>query len=195
MRTRPRNFVYWENSSPCLVETAANRHYMHTAEVVASAKHHRLMRKWASVWGLPDLSTTVQFELSPRLKTSLAHCLPAQRLVRLNPVLLEPSNRNLLQEVLCHELAHIAMHELDGASHRPHGPEWKSLVRAAGFEPNTRLALKNPRPGESPRKSSKFEHRCPVCQAVRYSTRRVRSWRCEACHWDGLAGELVITKL
>lgn len=156
--------------------------------------HRRLIRKWASLWGLPGLDT-VSFELSPRLKTSLARCLPAERSVRLNLALLDPSNRQLLPEVLCHELAHIAVYESNGRRHRPHGPEWQSLVRAAGFEPKTRIALKNPGTGERAQPSPKFEHRCPVCQAVRYSTRRIRTWSCETCYRDGLPGELIITRL
>ena len=162
---------------------------------VLSPQHRRLIQKWASLWGLPGLPNSVHFHLSLRLKTALARCLPDQRLVRLNPVLLEASNRSLLPEVLCHELAHIAVHQLNGRRHSPHGPEWQSLVRTAGFEPQVRLALKNSKPEKRRRSTARFEHRCPVCQAVRYSTRRVRTWRCEACHRDGLAGELVITRL
>jgi predicted SprT family Zn-dependent metalloprotease len=43
--------------------------------------------------------------------------------------------------VLCHELAHLAARERHGDRIRPHGPEWKALMRAAGYEPKTRLPL------------------------------------------------------
>ena len=190
---RPR--LFWVLCLPWRV-LPANRgvDLMQTGKDVPTPRQLRLIRKWESLWGLSGL-TTVCFDLSPRLKTSLARCSPAERSVRLNPALLEASNRKLLPEVLCHELAHIAVYESNGRRPRPHGPEWQSLVRAAGFEPKTRLALNTPGTWERVRPSPKFEHRCPICQAVRYSTRRIRTWRCETCHRDGLPGELIITRL
>jgi hypothetical protein len=47
--------------------------------------------------------------------------------------------RDLLEEVLCHELAHVAVYRLHGRAVRPHGPEWKGLVAAAGFKPRARF--------------------------------------------------------
>jgi predicted SprT family Zn-dependent metalloprotease len=41
--------------------------------------------------------------------------------------------KGILEEVLCHELAHVAVYRLHGRSVRPHGPEWKRLVRQVGF--------------------------------------------------------------
>jgi ribosomal protein L37AE/L43A len=38
-----------------------------------------------------------------------------------------------------------------------------------------------------------YEHRCVVCQAVRYARKRVRNWRCVECFGAGLDGALKIS--
>ena len=64
-------------------------------------------------------------ELSSRLQTSFARSYPKAGIIRLNPVLLKPSYRDLLPEILCHELAHLAVYDLFGPGRKPHGPEWR----------------------------------------------------------------------
>ena len=99
-------------------------------------------------------------------------------------------------EVLCHELAHVAAYELHGRRHRPHGPEWAALMQAAGFEPRARARLTHDVSAllVAPRRGSQYEHRCPVCRAVRFARRPVRQWRCVACITAGLDGHLLISK-
>ena len=94
--------------------------------------------RWLHLWSTPDLATRTTIEWSPRLTRSLGRCYPERRLIRL-AAFLEESENALLEEVLCHELAHLAARELHGRHIRPHGSEWKALMRAAGFEPKTRL--------------------------------------------------------
>jgi hypothetical protein len=74
--------------------------------------------------------------------------------------------------------------------------EWRALVHAAGFEPRVRaliLASAPPRQVGSP-PLLPIEHRCPVCQFVRYARRPVSVWRCAACRAGGGSGELTITR-
>jgi len=163
-------------------------------------------RQWEEVWGVPGLMDALTIEFSSRFRTSLGLCRPAQGRIRLAVGLLDAEGPavgggSLLEEVLCHELAHVAVHRLHGREAKPHGPEWKRLVREAGFEPRLRIQNKEvhgtsqgpegartlPRP--------RWEHRCPVCQARRVAGRPVRQWRCVACRGAGLSGKLVITKL
>ena len=80
--------------------------------------------RWLHLWSTPDLATRTTIEWSPRLTRSLGRCYPERRLIRL-AAFLEESENALLEEVLCHELAHLAARELHGRHIRPHGSEWK----------------------------------------------------------------------
>jgi len=152
--------------------------------------------RWAKRWRTPGLSRRLVVEYSPRLRQSLARSLPSRRLIRLNPVLRLPENEALLPEVLCHEAAHVAVFELHGPRCRPHGPEWSRLVKMAGFTPTLHLAIDaESRGAVAPSTSaSRYEHRCPVCQMVRYARRPVPGWRCADCVAAGLDGHLLITR-
>ena len=89
----------------------------------ASARAHR----WLHLWNTPELATRTTIEWSPRMTRSLGRCYPERRLIRLAAFLREADSA-LLEEVLCHELAHLAARELHGRNIRPHGPEWKTFT-------------------------------------------------------------------
>ncbi len=150
-------------------------------------------KKLAALWGLPGLAGRARIELSARLKTSLARSYPKAALIRLNGVLLNPSYCDLVAEVLCHELAHLAVYELFGPGRKPHGLEWQALVEKAGFSPRLRIRLPagQLQPATRVRQDRVLEHRCPVCQTVRVAVRRVPQWRCAECVAAGLDGKLV----
>ena len=123
--------------------------------------------QWAVLWNVPGLESRVSVSFSPRLRRSLGRCVPVRGIVRLNPRLLR-RGAELLDEVLCHELAHVAAFELHGRQARPHGREWAALMRAAGFEPRVRAPWQDDvdRTEKPPRRVALYEHRCPVCQAT-----------------------------
>ncbi len=161
-----------------------------SSQSIASA--HR----WLQLWNTPDLAAQTTIEWSPRMTRSLGRCYPERRLIRLAAFLDEADNA-LLEEVLCHELAHLAAHELHGTSTgsiRPHGPEWKTLMRAAGYEPRTRMPAPPNAPKPQPRRRRRgrylYLHHCPLCQLSRAAKRVVRRWRCAACLTAGLDGIL-----
>ena len=151
--------------------------------------------RWAAAWGTRGLDTRTNVVFSPRLRRSLARCFPERRLVRLAERLRE-ATPTLLEEVLCHELAHIAVFELHGRNCRPHGTEWSALVRAAGFKPRARLTASDASASGQSRVATRwvYRHRCPVCQAERIGRRPVHRWRCASCVTSGLEGRLVITR-
>lgn len=162
------------------------------------------IRGWARTWGVAGLELRVRIELSRRMSRALGRCIPSQGLVRLNAHLLD-GPRELLIEVLCHEVAHVAAHELAGKKrHRPHGRQWAALMRAAGFAPHVRMDVNSGPHGaflrsltprsRKQRSGARYEHRCPICQVYRMARRPVRQWRCAACVRAGLDGELVITR-
>ena len=154
-----------------------------------------LIAKWGSAWGLPDLASSVSVSFSPRMRKSLGRCHPSTGQITLRADL-RKAPRERMAAVLCHEAAHVATFRLFGPAARPHGPEWKKLVSSAGFQPEVRTVL--PAGQRPPTRNASsilpYEHRCPVCQSVRYARRPVRRWHCVECFAAGLGGELVITR-
>ncbi len=57
--------------------------------------------------------------------------------IRLNADLLTSHPRDMLDETVPHEVAHVAVHRLHGRRVRPHGPEWKALMQAFGVPADT----------------------------------------------------------
>jgi predicted SprT family Zn-dependent metalloprotease len=158
--------------------------------VTDTAKLIPLLQAWAQTWGVPDLPTAVNIRFSHRLRRSLGLCKPSQGIVTLSAKL-ETGAPEVLAEVLCHEVAHIAVYRLHGAGATPHGKEWQKLVSAAGFEP--RVFAPGPVvPRARRRRQRRYEHRCEVCHSVRYGGRPVPQWRCAECLDAGLAGTLTI---
>ena len=100
------------------------RDLMTAPEQFASVIH-----KWGERWGVPDLHEIVTVEFSSRMTVSLGRYQPATGRVRLASRLLDDAP-DLLEETLCHEVAHVAVHRLHGAEAKPHGESWAELVSA-----------------------------------------------------------------
>lgn len=153
-----------------------------------------LIMRWMSLWGLPGFEQHIAVSFSSRLHRALGRCYAKRRRITLAERLKE-MKPSVLEEVLCHELAHLAVLELFGEKCRPHGSEWARLMRAAGFEPRRRLVLDD---GGEPSSISHpryiYIHYCPVCQSERVARRPVRAWRCASCSALGMDGELEIVK-
>jgi predicted SprT family Zn-dependent metalloprotease len=156
----------------------------------------RRIRPWAELWGCTGLEQRIGLQVSSRLRTTLGRCAPRRREVRIASFLLDAPDA-LLDEVLCHESAHVAVYELHGPGPRPHGAEWRTLMRAAGFEARVSLALDDLHglPESVRRARAMWEHRCPVCHARSLAGRPVRQWRCAQCRESGLDGRLIITRM
>lgn len=151
---------------------------------------------WAWVWELPDLPDQVTFEFSNRLRTSIGLCYPERAVIRLHPVL-RKVEEPLFLEILCHELAHIAVYRHYGRDTRPHGREWKRLMQSAGFNARARLpheSIFNTPERKATQRTILWHHRCPVCKATRTARRPVYTWRCVACRRRGRSGKLEITR-
>lgn len=58
-----------------------------------------------------------------------------KNLIRFNPILLCENVEEFLRQTVPHEVAHLVNRELHGWFVRPHGPEWKSIMRAFGLQP------------------------------------------------------------
>jgi predicted SprT family Zn-dependent metalloprotease len=167
---------------------------MNGAELTLPPWMNDLVDRWASLWGVPGLGSKVTVEFSSRMTRSLGRCYPERRLIRLSESLIR-APRPVFLETLCHELAHVAVRELNGSRTRPHGPAWAALMREAGFKPRARLPYtcsELPSIKKEPRQRYLYVHRCPVCQVERIARRAVRRWRCRACWEAGLDGKLEI---
>ena len=153
---------------------------------------------WSALWGLPGLERRVSIRFSHRLTASLGRATPARRSIRLAAAL-AAGPPAFLAEVLCHELAHIAAWEIHGDGVRPHGREWKELMRRAGYRPTTRLVpppgLAMPRPRRRRRRRYLYDHRCERCGWSRLARAVVRRWRCPPCADAGREGTLAIWRL
>jgi len=92
---------------------------------------------WGRTWSVPDLGQRTTVVFSGRMSRSLGRCALRTGDIRLSAALLDGPEAALL-EVACHEAAHAAAFILHGPKARPHGREWKALVRAAGYQPVVR---------------------------------------------------------
>jgi predicted SprT family Zn-dependent metalloprotease len=150
---------------------------------------------WLTLWNARGLDSSIAIEWSSRMTRSLGRCYPERRVIRLAASLID-GPQNVLEETLCHELAHIVAFEHNGKNGRPHGPEWKALMRKAGFAPRARLRWDGAPPTKRRKRRRRYIyiHLCPVCHAKRNARRAVRQWRCAACIEAGLDGELEIQR-
>ena len=76
---------------------------------------------FARTWGIPTLPARVTVHYSTRLRSSLGRCTPARGEVRLAAAL-ATRDPDLHREVLCHEVAHVAVHIIHGPGCRPRPP-------------------------------------------------------------------------
>jgi len=147
-------------------------------------------------WSVPALLSTVHISISPRMTRTLARAFPRTGEIRLSAPVVQSGSPELIREVLCHEAAHIAAHLKYGRGIRPHGTEWRDLVRLAGFEPRVRLASPA---GLAPvpvrRRPLVFQHRCASCGSLFLSRTTNRRWRCASCVRAGRDGRFVVTRL
>lgn len=152
------------------------------------------VRKWGGLWGVPDLAEGMTIEFSARMRRTLGRCRPERSQIRLADSL-RAGSPALLNEVLCHEAAHVAAHRLMRGGAEPHGKAWRQLVAQAGFVPRIRAAGSTRSARARPELTHVvYHHRCPVCQNVRLARRPVSSWRCADCVAAGLPGELVVAR-
>ncbi len=164
------------------------------APVTQQAFIRRRIVVWERTWNAPGLAGAVSVRFSSRLRRSWGRASPQRGQVALHAGL-AASPAKFLEEVLCHEVAHVAVFLVHGRRARPHGVEWKQLVNQAGFSPTLRSRGLPTRPEARSRSSSQFEHRCLVCQTRRIARRRMQGWRCAICVAQGLPGYLDVRRL
>lgn len=93
------------------------------------------LKDWSVIWGYTLLPRTLNIEFIASEDSDLGRCHFASNTIFLNASLLQPEKEALLLETLCHEAAHWMAFRRYGLGVEPHGPEWASYMRKAGFEP------------------------------------------------------------
>jgi predicted SprT family Zn-dependent metalloprotease len=154
---------------------------------VAQAYLGALAKAWKQPW-LRSLTVIV----NPRLSTAAGRCITASGVIELSRKTTRRVRR-VQREVVCHEAAHAVVWRRLGRSVRPHGPEWRALVRAAGFEPRPTLTRCGARHDHLSR--TLFMHVCDVCHFAKRARRRMTLWRCPECRAIGLEGLLRIDRV
>lgn len=149
--------------------------------------------RWlAKLWRYPRIAK-LQIAVNNRLSSTVARCVRGADIIELSPAAAKQGAR-MLREIVCHEAAHSVVWERHGRAARPHGIEWRALVRAAGFEPRATLVRCGGRRRPATDRAA-FRHVCPVCQFSKRAKRRMSRWRCPECRAVGLDGALRIERV
>lgn len=82
--------------------------------------------------------------------------------IRINAGLLASHPREMLDDTVPHEVAHVVVFRLYGRKAKPHGEEWKALMRAFGVDPAPCHTL----PTEPTRQLKRFRYRCDCDEPV-----------------------------
>ena len=167
-----------------------------TGETAVLSKRHnytQALSKWAKSWRTPSLPQRVKISFSLRLRKSLGRVRPQSGIITLNAKLAS-APRAITLEILCHEAAHVAAFLLHGSDAKPHGPEWRTLVRAAGYQPSTSLKCPWLTQPTAPRATShRYRYCCPVCQTDFFVRRRNSHLHCSICLCAGVTVSLRFT--
>ena len=110
-------------------------------EYVESLRNH--LEFCLGMWQLDELTPEIEMRLSNRMTRTIGSANLGKTRITL-AVWLFDQPQAIIDEVLCHEAAHLAVHHLHGPGVRPHGREWQALMRSAGVTPRVRISLPNP---------------------------------------------------
>jgi len=128
--------------------------------------------------GAARIATKLRVEWNSRLKTAAGRADYRQKLVSLNPRLLEHPAE--IDRTLRHELAHVLAQFRAGRRHiLPHGAEWRHACHDLGIADEKRC---HNLPFPARRYTPRFIYRCPNCRQDFPRVRRARrAVACLAC--------------
>jgi SprT protein len=128
--------------------------------------------------GARRIATELRVGWNSRLKTAAGRADYRQKLISLNPQLVEHPEE--IERTLRHELAHILAQFRAGRRRiSPHGSEWQQACRDLGIAGENRCHTL-PFPGR--RYAPRFIYRCPACRRDFHRVRKIkRTVACLAC--------------
>ena len=137
--------------------------------------------------GAKRIATELRVEWNSRLKTAAGRADYRQKLISLNPRLVEHPSE--IDRTLRHELAHILAQFREKRRRRisPHGPEWQQACRDLGIADEKRC---HTLPFPAKRYARRYIYRCPNCRRGFPRVRKIkRTVACLACCRAHNAGE------
>ena len=157
---------------------------------------YRYLEYLGKLWGADIMSSTLTLRISSRMISSLGSYRPDKDTISLNRTLMDQRNSSILKEILCHEAAHAAVLSIHGNGCKPHGREWKELMKTAQYVPRARIPGNqiHSRPGAGKSVRYRYTHMCLDCGRIFRSWRTDRRWRCKSCMNLGLDGFLKMVK-
>jgi SprT protein len=129
--------------------------------------------------GAKRIAKELRVEWNSRLKTAAGRADYRQKLISLNPRLVEHPEE--IDRTLRHELAHILAQFREKSRRRilPHGPEWQQACRDLGIADEKRC---HTLPFPAKRYAPRFIYRCPNCRRDFPRVRKIkRTVACLAC--------------
>jgi predicted SprT family Zn-dependent metalloprotease len=128
--------------------------------------------------GAKQIATKLRVEWSSRLQTAAGRAEYRQKLISLNPRLVELPEE--IDRTLRHELAHfVAQFRAGRRRISPHGPEWQQACRDLGIAGEKRC---HTLPFPAKRHTPRFIYRCPNCRRDFPRVRKIkRTVACLAC--------------
>lgn len=104
-------------------------------------------------------------------------------IIRLNPALLAGHPREMLEETVPHEIAHLVVARRHGRRVAPHGPEWRAVMADFGVPARACHTL----PAEPSRRLRRYRYRCACPEGVELTSirhnraRRGTRYLCRRC--------------
>ncbi len=128
--------------------------------------------------GATRIATELCVEWNSRLKTTAGRADYRQKLISLNPRLLEHPTE--IDRTLRHELAHILAQFRAGRRRiLPHGDEWRAACRDLGIADEKRC---HNLPFPASARARRYLYKCPNCKCDFHRVRRIRrAVACLAC--------------
>jgi len=138
----------------------------------------QIARELLRARGASRLAKELHVEWNSRMKTAAGRADYRQKLISLNPRLLEHPPE--IDRTLRHELAHILAQSRAGRRRiLPHGVEWRQACRDLGIGDEKRC---HNLPFPVSERARRYLYKCPNCRCDFHCTRRIRrAVACLAC--------------
>jgi SprT protein len=107
------------------------------ASITQAIARTRLLLREAAGWlNVTMPRTEIRFDLRGTSAGQARVGGVGAALIRYNPTLLQLHPQQFIENTVAHEVAHVVAYVRNGPGIRPHGPEWKSVMRRFGVEPS-----------------------------------------------------------